>query len=94
MPVAHADVDGQRETACGQLRLERLRLSHGQLGERGYAAEEVVVMRNLLDALRTDAAPAQHVLEEWTHIRRALGTTERDEEHGIERRRHAPPIMS
>ena len=84
MPVAHADVDGQRHAARAQRCFQRRRLLHRQLGQRRHAAEPLVVMRDLVDPLRTDATSAQDVLEKRPHVVGSLGTAECDKQHGVE----------
>ena len=47
------------------------------------AAEQIVVMGDLVDPPWRDAPPAQDVLEERAHVRRPLGPAKRHDEHGI-----------
>ena len=87
-PVAHADVDRQREAARGQPLAQPARLPLGDRRDRRDAAEELVVVRDRLDPLRRNAARPQHVLQERPDVVGALRPAEGDEEHGVEGRRH------
>ena len=89
MPVAHADVDRQRQPARGERVLQRRRLAQRQLGQRRDAAEALVVVRDFFDPLRADPAAAQHVLEKRPHVGRPLRSAERHEQDGVERSGHA-----
>src|SRR5699024_5999730 len=59
MPVAHPDVDRQVRSALAQPSAQPLRLRFGELRQWRDAAEELVMMGNLLDALGCDASAAQ-----------------------------------
>ena len=78
MPVAHADVDRQRQARAAQPLAEPLRLPHRQRRQRRHAAEQLVVVRDLFDPLRRDAPSAQHVLQKRPHVGRPLRAAERD----------------
>jgi hypothetical protein len=84
MPIAHADVDRQRMAQSREPLLEPAGLTPGDLSDRRDAAEQLVMVCNLLDALGAHASPAEHVGEEWTDIGRTLRTAERDNEDRIE----------
>jgi hypothetical protein len=52
------------------------------------------VVRNLFDPFRADSSSPQHVREERAHIGGSQRSAKGDDEHGIERCRHAFRIMS
>ena len=66
--------------------LQALRLLPRDGCDRRHAAEELVVVRDFLDALRADAPAAQHVREKRADVVEALRSAERDDENGIEGR--------
>ena len=92
-PVAHPDIDRQRETPRRQVTTEPLGLLVRVLREGRDAAEQLVVVGDLLDALGRNAPPAQDVRQERADVVGPLGAPERDEQDGVERRRHVPPII-
>ena len=79
MPVAHADIHRQLDAALVQPLAQHIRLPHRQLGEWRHAAEEFVMMRHFLDALRRNASAAQHVREERPHVLGPLRAAEGDD---------------
>ena len=54
--------------------------------DRADAAEELVVVRHLLEPLARDVAPARDVLEERDDVVRPFGPAERDDEQRVEER--------
>src|SRR5688572_7814167 len=85
MPVAHPDVDGKRMAGCLEAGPQALCLPTGNGGDRRDAVEELVVARDLLDALGADAPAAKHIGEKRTDVVRPLRPAERDDEYGIKR---------
>ena len=91
MPVAHADMDRQRMPASLHLLCERIRLAHGELGQRRDTAEQLIVMRDLFDAGRGDPPSAQDVRQERTDVIWPLRSAEGDDKDSIERVWHSDP---
>jgi hypothetical protein len=81
MPVAHAHVYGQRVSQRRQPILQTASLPSGHVSDRRHTAEQLVVMRDFLDAFRADAPAAKHVGEEGTNVGEPLWTPERHDEH-------------
>src|SRR3954469_6610102 len=84
MPVAHADIDGKRRAECGKPVAQSFGLPARQLCKRGHTCEQLVMVGDLLDTLRADAASPQHVGEKRTDVIAALRSTERHDEHRVE----------
>ena len=76
MPVAHADIHGQRPSGVRKPVPQSLRLAACQLGNWRDAVEELVMVRDFFDALGRDPPPAQHVGEERTNVVASLGAAE------------------
>ena len=94
VPVAVAEVDRQIDPVLVELDPKRGD-QRAVLGvDRADAAEELVVVGDLLQPLARDVAPAGHVLEEGDHVVHPLGPAERDDEDRVEmrlgERRHEP----
>ena len=86
VPVAVAEVDRQVDAVGVELDSES-RDQRPVLGvDRADAAEELVVMRDLLEPLAGDVAPARDVLEERDHVVHPLRPAERDDEDRVEAR--------
>ena len=86
VPVAVAEVDRQVDAVGVELRSES-RDQRPVLGvDRADAAEERVVVRDLLEPLAGDVAPARDVLEERDHVVHPLRPAERDDEDRVEAR--------
>ena len=88
MPVAHADMNGERDAAGAQPCLELAGLTQRELGQRRHAAEPVVVVGDFLDTFGRHATPAQDVGKKRPHVGRRLRSTEGNEQHRVERLRH------
>ena len=84
MPVAHAEIDGQWHTRVSEPRMQACGLFDRVRGERRDAVKQLVVMRDLLDALGCGRPSAQHVREERSDVAEALRSAERDQENGVE----------
>jgi hypothetical protein len=85
MPVPHTHIDRQVWALLVESRAKSVGLSERELGDRGDAAKELVVMRHLLDASGRDTAPTQHVGQERTNVVGSFGSAETDEENRVER---------
>ena len=90
MPVPHADVDRQRMARRRQPLPQTLGLPPRELGDRRDAAEQLVVVRDFLDALGRHAPAAQHVGEERPDVVGTLRAAERDDQDGVEPSLHSP----
>ena len=84
MPVAVAEVDRQLDAASAQLRLECLDQLTVLGVDRTDAAEQLVVVGDIEQALARDVASARDVLEERQDVVRPFGAAERDEHDRIE----------
>ena len=73
-------------TGSGEPVLQTGRLSSRDLGDWRHSAKEFVVVRNLFNALRADASASKDVREKRADIVEPLGSTERNDENGIESR--------
>ena len=83
VPVAVAPEHRQVDAAAGELGLEgRLQLAV-VLVDRADAAEVAVVVRDLLEALVGDAAPARDVAQERDHVVLTLGAAEPGEQDRV-----------
>src|SRR5687768_1486027 len=83
MPITHADIHRNRVAGRAQTLGKAVCLSLGQLGERRYAIEELVVMRDFLNPLRPHAPPPEDVGEKRADVGLAVRATERDQQDGI-----------
>ena len=84
MPVAHADVDGQRTAGGVEAFAETVRLATRQLRQRRYAIEQLVMVRDFFNALRRNSSSAQHVGEEGADVVAPLRTAEGDDKDCVE----------
>ena len=84
MPVAHPDVDRKRMTRGSEAILQTCGLLTCDPRDGRHAAEELVVVSDLLDALRADAPAAQDVREKRADVGEPLGSAERHDENGVE----------
>ena len=74
----------RRPAARAERRLrERLRLPEGQLVQRRAAADQLVVVHHLLEALGRDAPAAHDVVEERADLLRAGRAAEGDQQDGV-----------
>src|SRR5262245_10062524 len=76
MPIAHPDVDGKRVTCRCEPLAKTSRLPLCDRRNRRDAAKELVVMRDVLHALRADAAAAQDIGQKRTDVVETLGPPE------------------
>ncbi len=67
-----------------QATLQSVRLLTRDGRDWRHAAEELVVVSHLLDALGADASAAENVREERADVVEPLGPAERDDENGVE----------
>ena len=84
MPVAHSDVDRKRMTGGSEAILQTCGLLTCDPRDGRHAAEELVVVSDLLDALWAHAPAAQDVREKRADVVEPLRSTERNDEHGVE----------
>ncbi len=63
---------------------EGLGLPERQLVEGRAAADQLVVVRHVLDPLRWNAAAGRHDLEEWPDVLGLLGPAEGDQKHNVD----------
>ena len=76
VPVPHADIDRQRMSRDRETSGEPGSLALRDVRDGRDAFEQLVMMRDLFDALRWDAATAQHVGKERTNVVDSLRTAE------------------
>src|SRR5439155_14240384 len=84
VPIAHPDVDRERPAALGEPALDRPRLALGELVVGGAAADFLVMMLDLAQALVRNAAAGGDVAEEGKDLLGSRGPAESDEEHGVD----------
>ena len=84
VPVPHADVDGQGDALLRERASERVGLAARQLVERRAPADQLVVVRHLLEALRRNAPARRDDLEERADVLGSLGSSERDQQHRVD----------
>ena len=84
MPVAHAEVHRQIQSAGRQVRPQAFHLTTRDGGERRHAAEVFVMLCDRLNALGRDAAASEHVREKRPHVAHTFGAAEGDDEHRVE----------
>ena len=86
MPVAVAEVERQVDAVCVELRPERGDQRPVLRVDRAHAAEERVVLGDLLEPLARHVPAARHVLEEGHDVVHPLRPAERDDEDRVEER--------
>ena len=86
VPVAVAEVDRQVDAVRVELDSQGCDQRPVLGVDRADAAEELVVMRDLLEPLARDVAPARDVFEEGDHVVHPLRPAERDDEDRVEAR--------
>ena len=86
VPVPHADVDGEADALLPERARERGGLAARQLVQRRAPADQLVVLRHLLEAVRRNAPARRHDLEERADVLGSLGSSERDQQDRVDAR--------
>ena len=84
VPVPHADVDGQSEALLRERASERVGLAARQIVQRRASADQLVVVRHLLEPFRRNAPSRRDDLEERANVLGSLGSSERDQQDRVD----------